>query len=353
MVLNKSIAVVKWTKTDGIAFVIFEQLRSLGYQPVYFDHDSSIPDDVDFIFSFGPYGRLFPILNRLSAIHKSKRPIFFHWNYESLPNPNLLWLLLKHISSFRSWFDRLFKPDHILLYNLVADRFLKHINSRMIRYRYLGEYQYFYREGLIDFLVDISRIFANFHSSHGLDCRYIPWGTPIQWYDCLSLKRDIDVLWMGKRRTRRRSMLLDKIKTELEKNGVNFYIADNVENPFIYGDERTQLLNRSKITLNLLPTWYDPAFIFRFHMAAGNRSMIVSEPILPHCPSYKSGEYYVEAPVNKLVDTIQYYLNNINECSRITENAFQLATTRLTLRKSVQSVMIEAEKYLNKFITSS
>lgn len=66
------------------------------------------------------------------------------------------------------------------------------------------------------------------------------------------------------------------------------YVVDNVENPFVFGEERLRLLNRLTITLNLLPTWYDHAFPYRFHLAAPNRSLVVSEPIPPHCPRYQA-----------------------------------------------------------------
>jgi hypothetical protein len=111
-----------------------------------------------------------------------------------------------------------------------------------------------------------------------------------------------------------------------------------VENPFIHNEERTRLLNRSKIVLNLTRTWYDDNFS-RFAMAAPNRSLIVSEPLLPHCPQYQAGIHYVSAPIDRLTDTIVHYLEHEDERQIIVEDAYQLVTTELAFGNSVARMM--------------
>jgi glycosyltransferase involved in cell wall biosynthesis len=176
------------------------------------------------------------------------------------------------------------------------------------------------------------------HSQHGLPTIVAPWGGTARWYDDLGLDRDIDVLWMGKRGTKRRSDYLERVRNELQRHGVEIYVADNEENPFIYAKERIQFLNRAKITLNLTRTWFDDNFS-RFSMAAPNNSLIVSEPVLPHCPEFVAGDHYVSAPIEKLAETILYYLKHDDERRRILKNAYQLSTTVLTFRNSIQKIM--------------
>jgi hypothetical protein len=187
-------------------------------------------------------------------------------------------------------------------------------------------------------------IFADFHHRHGVPACFVPWGTPPEWHADLRLERDIDVLWIGKRRTRRRARLLDQLIPALRQYGVNLYVADGIERPFIYDQERTDILNRARITLNLLPAWYDPALLFRFHMAAGNRSLVISEPCLPHNPEVLPGVHYVEAPVGALVETILFYLEHEAARREIAEQAHRLVTGRLTLRNSVRALMGAAER---------
>jgi hypothetical protein len=159
-----------------------------------------------------------------------------------------------------------------------------------------------------------------------------------RWYADLGLERDIDVLWMGIRGSKRRSQLLDRVRYELKMHGVEMYVADNEENPFIFGDERTEYLNRAKITLNITRTWYDDNFS-RFSLAAPNRSLVVSEKMLPHCPSYQLGVHYVEAKPDDLAQSILFYLQNPTERERIVEAAYHLTTEELTFNNSIKCIM--------------
>jgi hypothetical protein len=167
---------------------------------------------------------------------------------------------------------------------------------------------------------------------------YVPWGSTPSVYGDLDLERDIDVLWMGKRGTRRRSRLLDRIRRQLSSYGVEIYVADNEENPFIFNETRTRFLNRAKITLNITRTWYDDNFS-RFAYAVPNRSLVVSEPLLPHCPEYEAGIHYVSAPIDRLAESIVYYLAHDDERQRIVENAYQLVTKELAFRESIARLM--------------
>jgi hypothetical protein len=213
----------------------------------------------------------------------------------------------------------------------------------MLRFRYLGDYYYAHRRGWIDIFADTSEIYAEIHRRQGLPTIVAPWGSTPQWYEDLGLERDIDVLWMGTRGTKRRSSLLDRVRSELDANGVRTYVADGKENPFIFGNQRTYYLNRSKITLNITRTWYDDNFS-RIALATPNRSLIVSEPVLPHCPSFIAGTHYVAASGDFLAETILYYLEHEEERLRIVENAYRLVTTKLVFRESIKLIMDAANQ---------
>jgi hypothetical protein len=218
--------------------------------------------------------------------------------------------------------------------------------NRMLRFRYVGDYYHAYHRGLLSIFADSSSVYAEIHRKHGLPTTYFPWGAAPAWYADLHLPRDVDVVWLGKRGTKRRSDLLDRIRGELRRHGVDIYVADNVENPFVWREQRTELLNRAKITLNITRTWYDDNYS-RFSMAAPNRSLIVSEPMLPHCPEYKSGMHYVAAPIQELSAAILHYLEAEEERRIITDRAYNLLTQELTLANSVRRVMADAEAVLS------
>jgi hypothetical protein len=333
------IAVVQWSDGDGIAQAIGDELLAMRHRPTYFKFDSSIPDDVDLVFSFAPYGRFLPMLQKLAGIPIDRRPLFIHWSMESFPNHKIPWGLMTAVGACRSWVDRLNASNNRFVRRFLSRPPLSWVNQRMHKFRYIGDYLYAYRKGWLDILFESSAIHTQLYNYHGVPAIYVPWGTAESWYADLSLDRDIDVLWMGKRRTRRRSRLIDQVRAQLSAHAVSMHVADNVENPFIFGEVRTRFLNRARITLSLLPTWYDTAYTFRFNLAAANRSLIVSEPVLPHSPAYKAGKHYVSAPVECLVDTILHYLAHEDERSEIVEHAYQLVTTELTFRKSIKAIM--------------
>lgn len=333
------IAIVKWVETDGIAKPIGDELLALGYQINYFKYDAAIPNDADLVFSFAPYGRFLQIPRQISQMPNEKRPIFLHWSMESLPNHNIPWTVMSMIGALRSWIDRLNDHNTQIVRILVNKPPLVWVNERMHKFRYIGDYLYAYRRAWLDILVETSEIHSKLYTKHGVPAVYVPWGTSPSWYSNLKLERDIDVLWMGKRRTRRRSLLIDQIREQLSSCGYSMYIADNVENPFIFGEERIRFLNRAKITLGLSPTWYDTAYTFRINLAAANRSLFVSEPVLPHSPAYQAGIHYISTSIDTLVEQILYYLDHENDRQYIVENAYRLVTSELTMHNSIKSIM--------------
>jgi hypothetical protein len=332
------VAIPHGNERDGIAEVISDELNALGYQTVLFQIGSPIPEKAEVVFSFGPYGKFLTIPRQLAKMPPGQKPIFVHWNTEGIPDLRLPWIIMSSIAGWRSWLGRIQDSRTGSARIPGTERFFSLLESRMLRFRYLGDYYYTHRRGWLDIFADTSEIYAEIHRRHGLPTIVAPWGATPHWYKELGLDRDIDVLWMGTRGTRRRSMILDQVRTKLESNGVRMHVADGKENPFIFDDERIYYLNRSKITLNITRTWYDDNFS-RIALAAPNRSLIVSEPVLPHCPSFVAGRDYVSVPIDSLAATILYYLDHEEERLRIVENAYRLVTTKLVFRESIKSIM--------------
>ena len=79
-------------------------------------------------------------------------------------------------------------------------------------------------------------------------------------------------------------------------------------------------------------------------MAAPNRSLVVSEPLLQHVPQYRAGIHYVSAPIDRLAESILYYLENGAERSRIVENVYHLLTSTLTMNNSLRIILNEVSQ---------
>lgn len=332
------IIIVEWfSENDGLADVIEDELIALGHSTQIIRYDQKIPKAAQVVFTFGPYGKYLQVVSQLASIPESQRPTSVHWNTEGLPDLRLPWFIVENLGAGRSWVDRLLNSYNSTIGNL-ASILAAPLENRILRFRYVGDYYYAYHKGLLHVYADSSEIFSQIHNKHGLPTVTAPWGATNRWFDDLGLERDIDVLWMGQRGSRRRSRLLDRVREELRACGVEVYMADNQERPFIYSKKRTEILNRAKITLNLTRTWFDDNFS-RFAMACPNRSLVVSEPLLSHCSNYKAGFHYISAPVDELATTILNYLKQDDERLQITENAYQLVTSELTFRNSIKTII--------------
>lgn len=340
---NYQVAVVEWSKQDGIAAAIDDELRRLQATSCVFPADEAIPAWANVVFSFGPYGRFLPLARRVAAIPADRRPVFVHWNTEGIPDLRLSWSVMKALSMARSWFGRRFESGNRLSHLQGRYPFFTWEERRALRFRYMGDYYYAHQKGWLSVFADSSALYADLHRRHNLPTVFAPWGASPTWYQEMDLERDIDVLWMGGWGTRRRQQLFNRLRAELDPHGVRFHVADNIQNPFIFNDTRTRFLNRAKITLNLTRTWYDDNFS-RFALAIPNRSLVVSEPLLAHCPAYNPGVHYVSAPIEQLAETILYYLDHEEERARIVDNGYQLVTTELRFDRSIQAILEAVDK---------
>lgn len=335
----QNVAVVEWRHGDGLARNLQTALFDLGYHTTLYIPGNTIPAQVDLIFSFGPYGSLFSITDWLAKLPKNHRPTFIHWDIEGMPDLRLPSWIVPPICDIRLWISQ-YKYSTQPLKKWISKTLLyKKFDSKLGRYRNFAEYHYLYKMGFIDGFYEFSFIYANAQQHYGLPAHYIPWGTSRLDYEVMELERDIDVLWLGQRHGRRRTQLVNIIKRDLHKHGYKMLVIDGIENPYIYGNQRTILLNRSKITLNLLPYWDFNNFPHKFHLAAPNRSLVVSEPFLEHVPEYKAGFHYIQSPVDQIVETIIYYLNHKEERKELSENAYHFSIDEMTLPKSISKII--------------
>jgi hypothetical protein len=348
---NTRVTILYWYEdVDDLARTVAACLAELGYDPLFRHYTTDNYEGARFLFTYAPWGRLQRITTQLEQMPPAKRPFWIHWSTEDCPDLRLPKLLVESGGRALAWFDRL--QDREGLAGRLARTPLAHwIHQRGHKFRYVGMYEYALHQGLMGLLLEYSRVYADYYQALGLPVRYARWGlideARAETSDVEENgERDIDVLWIGTRRTRRRSRLLDQVIGQLNELGKHTVVIDGVNHPPVYGQERARLLRRAKITLNLLPTWYDSALAYRWPLAAASRSLLVTEESLPHAPEYLAGEHYVAAPVSSLVETICYYLDHPEERTAIVEKAYQAAIGSHTILNSVQQIMQWAEEKL-------
>jgi hypothetical protein len=333
------VGVVYWGKYDGVASTLAQSLRDdLGCITTKMGFNEKLPHNLDAVLMYGPFDSMVPLGNQLAAIPASRRPKFIFWMTEQLPNPTLPEWIRYPVGLVRSKMERLFfrqiepgvwrRPKWTLGWLAKGHRF-----------RYYGDLYWLHRQGVLSSLAISSHWTADYLRTRGFSPHLMA-GIPADWGADLGLERDIPVLWLGKIGSARRGRLLKRLRAELAACNVEIMVVDGVENPYIFGNDRTKLLNRTKIVLNLLrEPWDDNSM--RFCLAAPNRAMIITEPTLPHS-SFKPGVHMVEAPVDQLAHTICRYLACDEERLPFVERAYHLAVQELPMGKGLARVLAPA-----------
>ncbi len=161
-------AVVKWTVFDSIAAPISEILENMGYEVVNFLFDEKIPNNLDFIFVYGPSNSLVPLSNQLLKLPISTRPDLLFWQIEEFPNPDLPEWMRFSFASLRSEIERLaFYKNH--QGDWKTRRLLKYFIKKAKRFLYFGDLIWLRKNGLLSLLAVTSDWTGNFFRQRGFD----------------------------------------------------------------------------------------------------------------------------------------------------------------------------------------
>ena len=186
--------------------------------------------------------------------------------------------------------------------------------------------------GLPDVLAVTSGERAAFLAERGIDAFVAPFGHREADGRMLDLERDIDVLLLGANLRHRRHVV-----RHLRRAGVPVVTAGDYNDPSLWGEARTELVNRVKIMLSV-GRFPGTLVGVRFQIAMACGALVVSEP--PYDPApYLPGEHFVQATVEEMPTVIERYLADERERLRITASAHQFVTTELTMERSFSSLL--------------
>jgi len=169
----------------------------------------------------------------------------------------------------------------------------------------------------------------------GIPAQYVPVGYHKQWGEKLGTSRDIDVLFIGYLRKKPRLKALKIVRDALTPKGYNIAIAPSG----CYGAERTRLLNRARIVLDIIRIpWEMP--VMRLLMSIGCGAMVVTN----WCgqPTPFSKEHLVQAETDRLAEVIEYYLKNEDERLAVTKTAYRFVAEKLTLQNSILQILVQS-----------
>lgn len=344
-----AVAVAK-RKQPGLAKLIVANLRQRGQKAILVTDGDSEGMNVDLLILFGNC-RSFHHYARILRTRPANRPRVAIWQLDPLPPPELDPALekdalnLARATTHWPWLKPIENLAGRRVHLAIAERGLgpysdpssgNFIDAPMVRMA-MEAYAFIRQaldEGWVDHLFMSTVGKERFLASRGIKSEFAPMGYYPDIGGDRGLRRDIDVLFLGKttRSTRRRQQL-EAIVPALEGIGAHVEVVDEG----YYGEARIALLNRVKIVLHLHKYPWDTPWM-RFVAAAANGAAVVSEPLTDPEP-FEAGVQYIEAPFNRLPATIAGLLKDNEALAALTAACQHFVKDRLSLRSSLDTIL--------------
>lgn len=186
---------------------------------------------------------------------------------------------------------------------------------------------------------------AAFLKQCGIAATFVPLGFHSDWGQIGTVERDIDVLFIGETNAGTRWSLVPDVLRQLRLWG---YRTREV-NLFPCGGERTSLLQRSKIVLNVLRLpWEFPGP--RLFAGAACGALIVSNEAVQNEP-FVAGLHFVRSPRLRMAESIHWFLAHEEERKRRAARALQSMSADLPLSKSIDGLLLTAGSAGNQAAT--
>lgn len=337
------VASMVWGAVHELHQAQADEIASLGFQHVFFESSDSIPWATDIIVVQGPYGTLAHLVNQLKPMPLKSRPVLVYWFQQSLQflSPSLITLPTSRLFSDLSWSHQGRRVESLSL----VTRGGKPSWLKGKRLGFLGDIVWLHKNGLLDLLVLSSTFYADYLDQWGIPSMLVPRGYSPRYGEAVEQYRDIAAIWMGKTRTRRRRALVYGLQSELKSKGYTMQVYDGAENGFIYGAERTALLNRTRFVLNANFSGPTDELSIRYYIAAANGAVILREPNANQYP-FVPGVHLIECLPSDMVDVVDYYSEHPEELRQIADNALELVTKELTLAEVISAILQRASYVL-------
>lgn len=318
--------------------LLHEGLEARGHQCQIFGREELpeqlelIRTQIDLVLGYGPHTRsMFPLKSLLALPH-AERPQVVWWLSENLPVMSRGVLFVNCLASLRLQLDRLI-PQH--------RRETPRVNWKTSwlckgqKYRIIGEFRELLRMNVIDLIVCNGESRQKQLEHLGIPSRTLYMGyTPTYGQD-LSLPRDIDVLFLGKIDSAKRKRTLYELNKQLFQRGIDIEVVDGVHR-FVSGDELTELLNRTKILVNLNRS-KEFLILHRQFLAAANGTLLITHPLVDYGP-FIPGKHLVVVELADMAQTIEQYLRDDTLRRTIADAAHSLAIENITLDKSLAAL---------------
>jgi hypothetical protein len=291
-------------------------LRQAGYRVIQVDNQRLNIEKNDILWIMDNANWFPAVCRQLEILPQVERPFTVIWHTEPLPPPKSAGIAHPHLH-----FREIVKV--LLKHRQATDVYTNHSRLRALK-----------EKKIPDLLVISTPARQQFLAENGIDSTYVPLGYHRSEYGYdMSLTRDIDVLFLGALFIPRRKKLLKA----LHRQGINLVTRGSWSDPALWGDDRTRLLNRTRIFLNLQRYASDLSGV-RFLLGMANRTMVISEPVYE--PGvYVPGKHFISASPDEMPRLIEYYLSHEDERERIASAGYELVTRELTMERSINTIL--------------
>src|SRR4051812_6457769 len=215
-----------------------------------FETGSHSLDKCDVVMSYGPhFGRMMPVLRWVGRRKDDRSPRFIWWLNE---NP-IDWRIPRPVAEVGGRARLLVDSAWERRPRALRDTPLPPLLRMGHRLRIYGELMWAHRHGLPDVLAVTSARRVEWLRTLGIEAIHVPTAYGPGYGRDLGLPRDIPVAWIGIGGqggiwAERRARVLARLTEDLARRGV----AVHQWFGGLHGEERTMVLNRTKIVLNLL-----------------------------------------------------------------------------------------------------
>ncbi len=343
----------------GIGRMIRDTLSREGHDVMLVEDGDAAGYECDLLLLVGS-GRPFVRYPRvLSADRRAGRPITALWLFEPLPAPGLdgpveqlgMRLASRDLYRLARPYRRLLElvPFHNRIRATARSRYAARFQKEVSKlgagdyglalsyelYGVMCEYRWFrecYSTRWCDFVFAGTLPRCRFLQGKGIEATFVPMGYHADWGQDLGLERDIDVLFIGHTQRTSRLSPLRTVQRDLAARGIELMIVTGG----CFGDERTRLLNRARIVLDIprLP-WEMP--LVRPLMCMACRALMASNWTGDPTPFARG--HLVQAPAGQLAEAIVHCLGSEDRRRSMAASALEFVTRELTLERSLNTIL--------------
>jgi hypothetical protein len=309
-------------KSEGERVVSFLEAAGCHVTPI--TGNSVVSKDYDAILLLGNAVWYPDIVKKLLSARLDQRPVVAVWHWEPLHPP-------KNSGMGR---PKLGIRDiaKIVLHDARA-------NDVYTNFRCLQKLS---KTGVVDVLFASTPSRIEYLAEHGIKADYAPLGYDSDHGCDLEQSRDLPVLFLGDLRIGRRRRVLNTLR----RRGVPVEASGDWSRPEFWGENRTSLLNRTRIFLNV-HRFAGEFSGLRMILGMANGCLVISEPMYRPGP-FLPGRHFVSVTVEEMPDAIQYYLSHDVERERIAREGNSFVMDQMRLETSVSFVLSAVKKRLGR-----